>query len=148
MSTINETEKLVKEVAEYKYGFTTDIEQELAPKGLNENIVRFISKKKNEPSWLLDWRLKAYETFQKREDKLPDWANLKYEHIDFQDIHYYAAPKSDEDKPKSLDEVDPELLRAYNKLGIPLKEQEFLAKITLITQKVSLELPTLKMMQK
>ena len=127
MSTINETEKLVEEASDYKYGFTTNIEQELAPKGLNEDIVRFISKKKNEPAWLLEWRLKAFESLQKRDEELPSWANLKYDKINFQDIHYYAAPKSDEEKPKSLDEVDPELLRAYDKLGIPLKEQEFLA---------------------
>ena len=120
-------EKLVEQAADYKYGFTTNIEQELAPKGLDKKIVRFISKKKNEPSWLLDWRLKAFEALQKREEKLPNWANLKYDKIDFQDIHYYAAPKSDDQKPKSLEEVDPELLRAYDKLGIPLKEQEFLA---------------------
>mgnify|MGYP001306361589 FL=1 len=127
MSTINETEKLVEEASDYKYGFTTNIEQELAPKGLNEDIVRFISKKKNEPAWLLEWRLKAFESLQKRDEELPSWANLKYDKINFQDIHYYAAPKSDEEKPKSLEEVDPELLRAYDKLGIPLKEQEFLA---------------------
>ena len=97
MSITNETERLVEEASEYKYGFTTNIEQELAPKGLNEEIVRFISKKKNEPSWLLDWRIKAYRALKKRDEVLPSWANLKYEKIDFQDIHYYAAPKSDED---------------------------------------------------
>ena len=101
MSTINETEKLVEEASDYKYGFTTNIEQELAPKGLNEDIVRFISKKKNEPSWLLEWRLKAYESLKKRDEELPSWANLKHDKINFQDIHYYAAPKSDEEKPKS-----------------------------------------------
>ncbi|MEC6997329.1 MAG: Fe-S cluster assembly protein SufB [Pseudomonadota bacterium] len=127
MSTTNETERLVKEASEYKYGFTTNIEQELSPKGLNEETIRFISKKKSEPSWLLDWRLKAYSSLKKRGEALPSWANLKYEKIDLQDIHYYAAPKSDDEKPNSLDEVDPELLRAYDKLGIPLKEQEFLA---------------------
>ncbi|MBF96399.1 MAG: Fe-S cluster assembly protein SufB, partial [Pelagibacterales bacterium] len=126
---MNETEKLVEEAAKYKYGFTTNIKQELAPKGLNIETVKFISMKKKEPEWLLNWRLKAFEALQKREEKLPTWANLKYENIDFQDIHYYAAPKSEDDKPKSLEEVDPELLRAYNKLGIPLKEQEFLAGI-------------------
>ncbi|PPR26459.1 MAG: FeS cluster assembly protein SufB [Alphaproteobacteria bacterium MarineAlpha9_Bin4] len=129
MSSMNETEKLVEEAAKYKYGFTTNIKQELAPKGLNIETVKFISMKKKEPEWLLNWRLKAFEALQKREEKLPTWANLKYENIDFQDIHYYAAPKSEDDKPKSLEEVDPELLRAYNKLGIPLKEQEFLAGI-------------------
>ena len=129
MGATNDTTKLVEEASKYKYGFTTNIEQELAPKGLDKQIVKFISGKKNEPSWLLDWRLKAFDSLEKREEKLPSWANLKYEKIDFQDIHYYAAPKSEDDKPKSLEEVDPELLRAYNKLGIPLKEQEFLAGI-------------------
>ena len=127
--TTSETAKIVEEASEYKYGFTTDIEQEFAPKGLNDDIVRFISKKKNEPQWLLDWRLNAFDMWKKRENEMPEWANLKYDNIDFQDIHYFAAPKSDEEKPKSLDEIDPELLRAYNKLGIPLKEQEFLAGI-------------------
>ncbi|RPH04595.1 MAG: Fe-S cluster assembly protein SufB [Alphaproteobacteria bacterium TMED93] len=127
MRTSDETTKLVEEASRYKYGFTTDIEQDLAPKGLNKDIVRFISKKKKEPKWLLDWRLKAFDTLEKRKDNFPTWANLKYSKIDLQDIHYYAAPKSEDDKPKSLDDVDPELLRAYNKLGIPLKEQEFLA---------------------
>ena len=127
--TTSETAKIVEEASEYKYGFTTDIEQEFAPKGLNVDIVRFISKKKNEPQWLLDWRLNAFDMWKKREYEMPKWANLKYDNIDFQDIHYFAAPKSDEEKPKSLDEIDPELLRAYNKLGIPLKEQEFLAGI-------------------
>ena len=127
--TTSETAKIVEEASEYKYGFTTDIEQEFAPKGLNDDIVKFISKKKNEPQWLLDWRLNAFDLWKKREYEMPKWANLKYDNIDFQDIHYFAAPKSDEEKPKSLDEIDPELLRAYNKLGIPLKEQEFLAGI-------------------
>ena len=127
--TTSETTKIVEEASEYKYGFTTDIEQEFAPKGLNHDIVKFISKKKNEPQWLLDWRLNAFDMWKKREYEMPKWANLKYDNIDFQDIHYFAAPKSDEEKPKSLDEIDPELLRAYNKLGIPLKEQEFLAGI-------------------
>ena len=127
--TTSETAKIVEEASEYKYGFTTDIEQEFAPKGLNDDIVRFISKKKNEPQWLLDWRLNAFNMWKKRDNDMPRWANLKYDNIDFQDIHYFAAPKSDDEKPKSLDEIDPELLRAYNKLGIPLKEQEFLAGI-------------------
>ncbi len=127
--TTSETAKIVEEASEYKYGFTTDIEQEFAPKGLNHDIVKFISKKKNEPQWLLDWRLNAFDMWKNREHEMPEWANLKYDSIDFQDIHYFAAPKSDEEKPKSLDEIDPELLRAYNKLGIPLKEQEFLAGI-------------------
>ena len=128
MATVDTT-KLVEQASEYKYGFTTNIEQEFAPKGLNEDTVRFISNKKKEPIWLLEWRLKAYNSWKDRKDGSPVWANLKYQDIDYQDIHYFAAPKSDKDKPKSLDEVDPELLRAYDKLGIPLKEQEFLAGI-------------------
>ena len=133
--TTSETIKLVEDASEYKYGFITDIEQEFAPKGLNEQTVNFISKKKKEPKWLLEWRLKAFKMWKKRGDKLPEWANLKYDNIDFQDIHYFAAPKSDDEKPNSLDEVDPELLRAYDKLGIPLKEQEFLAGIKNKTKK-------------
>jgi Fe-S cluster assembly protein SufB len=124
-----DTTKLVEQVSEYKYGFTTNIKQEFAPKGLNEDTVKFISNKKEEPMWLLEWRLKAYNSWKDRKDGSPVWANLKYQDIDYQDIHYFAAPKSDKDKPKSLDEIDPELLRAYDKLGIPLKEQEFLAGI-------------------
>jgi len=128
MATVD-TAKLVEQASEYKYGFSTSIEQEFAPKGLNEDTVKFISNKKKEPIWLLEWRLKAYNSWKDRKDGSPVWANLKYQDIDYQDIHYFAAPKSDKDKPKSLDEVDPELLRAYDKLGIPLKEQEFLAGI-------------------
>ena len=128
MATVD-TAKLVEQASEYKYGFSTNIEQEFAPKGLNEDTVKFISNKKKEPIWLLEWRLKAYSSWKDRKDGSPVWANLKYQDIDYQDIHYYAAPKSDKDKPKSLDEIDPELLRAYDKLGIPLKEQEFLAGI-------------------
>ena len=125
----SETIKLINETSEYKYGFTTKIDQEFAPKGLNESTIKFISDKKKEPKWLLDWRMNAYNLWVKNQNITPNWANLKYKEIDFQDIHYFAAPKSEESKPKSLDEVDPELLRAYDKLGIPLKEQEFLAGI-------------------
>ncbi|MAI02343.1 MAG: Fe-S cluster assembly protein SufB [Rickettsiales bacterium] len=125
----SETIKLIDKTSEYKYGFTTKIDQEFAPKGLNESTIRFISDKKKEPKWLLDWRMNAYNLWKKNQNITPNWANLKYKEIDFQDIHYFAAPKSEESKPKSLDEVDPELLRAYDKLGIPLKEQEFLAGI-------------------
>ena len=114
----NETLKLVEKASEYKYGFTTNIEQEFAPKGLNEKVIKFISSKKNEPEWLLNWRLKAYNAWKEREEDTPKWANLKYDDIDYQDLHYFAAPKTDKEKPKSLDEVDPELLRAYNKLAI------------------------------
>jgi len=113
------------EAEKYKYGFDSDIEQEFAPKGLNEDIVRFISAKKDEPQWLLDWRLEAYNRWLHLKE--PVWANVNYPKIDFQDAYYYAAPKSDDDKPKSLDEVDPEILAIYNKLGISLKEQEVLA---------------------
>jgi Fe-S cluster assembly protein SufB len=108
----------------YKYGFVTDIESETAPKGLNEDIIRFISAKKGEPEWLLDWRLKAFRAWGKEEE--PAWAMVHYPPIDFQDAYYYSAPKQ-KAAPKSLDEVDPELLRTYEKLGIPLKEQEILA---------------------
>ena len=127
MSYTSETAEQVSSIAgdKYKYGFVTDIETELAPKGLNEDIIRFISAKKDEPEWLLDWRLRAYERWL--EMKEPNWAQVEYPDIDFQDAHYYAAPKSKEDGPKSLDEVDPELLRTYEKLGIPLYEQQMLA---------------------
>ena len=113
------------EAEKYKYGFDSDIEQEFAPKGLSEDIVKFISAKKDEPQWLLDWRLEAYNRWLNLKE--PVWANVDYPKIDFQDAYYYAAPKSDDDKPKSLDEVDPEILAIYDKLGISLKEQEVLA---------------------
>jgi Fe-S cluster assembly protein SufB len=108
----------------YKYGFVTDIEAETAPRGLNEDVIRFISAKKQEPEWLLEWRFKAFRHWPTMKD--PAWAKVEYPPIDFQDAYYYSAPKTT-DKPKSLDEVDPELLRTYEKLGIPLKEQEMLA---------------------
>ena len=110
---------------EYKWGFVTDIEQVTVPPGLNEDVVRLISAKKKEPEWLLEWRLKAYRHWLKMKE--PEWANIHYDPIDYQDMVYYSAPKSAEDRPKSLDEVDPELLATYEKLGIPLKEQEMLA---------------------
>ena len=109
----------------YKYGFVTDIESDKIPKGLNEDVIRLISKKKEEPQWMLDWRLKAYERLQHMEP--PKWVKAKFDDIDFQDIYYYASPKDFKDKPKSLDEVDPKLLETYEKLGIPLKEQKVLA---------------------
>ncbi|MFT4717869.1 MAG: Fe-S cluster assembly protein SufB [Rickettsiales bacterium] len=113
---------------EYKYGFVTDVESEKAPKGLSEDIVRFISEKKGEPSWLLDWRLKSYRHWLEicKQDCEPTWANVDYPKIDFQDICYYSAPKKKK-KLNSLDEVDPEILRTYEKLGIPLGEQKALA---------------------
>ena len=112
------------DVEKYKYGFVTDIEVEKAPRGLNEDIVRFISAKKGEPEWMTEWRLDAYRRWLTM--KQPEWANVEYPPIDYQELYYYAAPKN-QDGPKSLDEVDPELLRTYEKLGIPLKEQEILA---------------------
>jgi Fe-S cluster assembly protein SufB len=110
---------------EYEHGFYTDIESETIPRGLNEDVVRLISAKKKEPEFLLAWRLKAYRHWCTMQE--PKWQNVHYNPIDYQDIIYYAAPKSEKDGPKSLDEVDPELLRTYEKLGIPLKEQEMLA---------------------
>ncbi|MDM7946927.1 MAG: Fe-S cluster assembly protein SufB [Oceanibaculum nanhaiense] len=122
-----ETLEHVKAVEDqkYKYGFITDIEMERAPRGLSEDTVRFISAKKGEPEWMLEWRLKAYRHWLTMEE--PDWAKVGYPPIDYQDAYYYAAPKSKDDKPKSLDEVDPELLATYEKLGIPLQEQKWLA---------------------
>jgi Fe-S cluster assembly protein SufB len=126
MPAVTETIETVQSVTEstYKWGFETDIEMEFAPKGLNEDIVRFISAKKNEPEWLLEWRLRAFAAWKSMEE--PRWAAVKYPPIDYQDAHYYAAPKT-KVGPKSLDEVDPELLKTYAKLGIPLREQEILA---------------------
>ncbi len=118
------TVKTVQELGEkYKYGFETHVETEKAPKGLNEDIIRFISQKKNEPEWMLEWRLEAYRRWLEMEE--PKWAKVDYPPIDFQDLYYYAAPKKK--AIKSLDEVDPEILKTYEKLGIPLKEQEVLA---------------------
>ncbi len=110
---------------EYKYGFVTDIEADSVPPGLNEDVVRLISAKKEEPAWLLEWRLKALHYWWKMKE--PTWANVHYAKIDYQAISYYSAPKQKKDGPKSLDEVEPELLRTYEKLGIPLHEQEKLA---------------------
>ena len=125
MAISQDTVEQVASVSDkYKYGFISDIEADTAPIGLSEDIVRFISAKKEEPEWLLEWRLKAYRYWLTMEE--PQWANVHYPEIDFQDIYYYSAPKQ-KDKPKSLDEVDPELLEVYKKLGIPLKEQEVLA---------------------
>ena len=126
MPAVRETVEQVRalDVDKYKYGFETAIESEKAPKGLNEDIVRFISAKKNEPEWMTDWRLDAYRRWLTMTE--PTWARVDYPKIDYQDIHYYAAPKS-MSGPKSLDEVDPEILATYEKLGIPLKEQEILA---------------------
>ncbi|APO64131.1 Fe-S cluster assembly protein SufB [Brucella suis] len=126
MPAVQETIDQVRglDVDQYKYGFETTIEADKAPKGLNEDIIRFISAKKNEPEWMLEWRLKAYERWLTMEE--PTWARVDYPKIDFQDAYYYSAPKN-QSGPKSLDEVDPELLKTYEKLGIPLREQEILA---------------------
>ena len=125
MAATVETVEQVKALDKYKYGFVTDIEAETAPKGLNEDIIRFISAKKQEPEWLLDWRLKAYRHWQTMPE--PRWAKVQFPPIDYQDSYYYSAPKSPGDGPKSLDEVDPKLLETYEKLGIPLSEQKLLA---------------------
>ena len=111
----------------YAAGFFTDIEQDTAPPGLNADIIRLISAKKGEPEWMLEWRLRAFDRFLKMRE--PQWAHVQYPPIDFQAISYYAAPKRDEDRPKSLDEIDPKLLETYAKLGIPLEEQKMLAGI-------------------
>lgn len=121
MDLINITEN------DYKYGFSTDIETEVISKGLNEDIVRLISAKKNEPEWLLEFRLKAFRHWQKM--KMPTWAHLNIPHIDYQNIAYYAAPRKN--TPKSLDEVDPELLKTFEKLGIPLEEQKALSGVAI-----------------
>ena len=112
------------DVDQYRYGFETIIESEKAPKGLSEDIVRFISAKKDEPAWMLEWRLEAFRRWKTMEE--PTWARVDYPKIDYQELYYYAAPKK---KPElaSLDEVDPEILKTYEKLGIPLREQEMLA---------------------
>ena len=121
-----ETIEQVSALAEkYKYGFVTDIETESAPKGLSEDIIRFISAKKQEPEWLLEWRLKAYRYWL--DMPTPDWAKLNIPPIDYQDAYYYSAPKSAESRPETIDDVDPALIETYNKLGIPLHEQEMLA---------------------
>ncbi|TMA09317.1 MAG: Fe-S cluster assembly protein SufB [Deltaproteobacteria bacterium] len=127
MRTANTVEALTNR--EYKYGFVTEIEADALPRGLNEEIVRMISAKKNEPEFMLEWRLKAYRHWAKLEKSQaePKWANIHYPPIDYQNIIYYSAPKSRANRPKSLDEVDPELLAMYEKLGIPLQEQEKLA---------------------
>lgn len=122
---LSEDMKVLDELTstEYKWGFVTEIESETAPKGLNEDVIRLISKKKNEPEWMTEWRLKAFHYWLKMEE--PHWPNVNYPPIDYQDISYYSAPKQ---KPQlnSLDEVDPELLKTFEKLGIPLNEQKLL----------------------
>ena len=136
MAALKETVDAVEsiDVDAYKYGFITDIESEKAPKGLSEEIVRFISAKKTEPDWLTDWRLGAYRRWLTMDE--PRWARVEHPPIDYQDLYYYSAPKSTPG-PTSLDEVDPELLRTYEKLGIPLREQEILAGVQ--TRKVAVD---------
>ena len=121
--TVEQVQSLAGE--KYKYGFSSDIDSDKAPKGLNEDIIRFISAKKDEPEWLLEWRLDAFERWLTMSE--PEWAMVDYPQIDYQDLYYYSAPKSMDDRPETLDDVDPELLRTYEKLGIPLSEQEVLA---------------------
>ena len=122
---MSQVEKLVEEQSEYKYGFVTDLDQETLPPGLNEDTVRFISAKENEPEWLLKWRLDAFRAWQKMEE--PNWQKVGYERVDYQGISYWSAPKKESDKPQSLDEVDPEILETFEKLGIPLHERAALA---------------------
>src|SRR5246500_100946 len=124
MAAVQQTVEHVETLEKYKHGFVTEIDQEFAPKGLNEDVVRFISAKKDEPEWMLEWRLDAFERWQAMDE--PTWAKVHYPKIDYQDLYYYAAPKK-KDGPRSLDEVAPELLATYAKLGIPLREQEVLA---------------------
>ncbi|MCP4072426.1 MAG: Fe-S cluster assembly protein SufB [Hyphomicrobiales bacterium] len=127
MVAIKETIEAVKEIEaeKYKYGFVTDIESEKAPRGLSEEVIRFISAKKKEPEWMLEWRLDAYRRWLTMRE--PDWARVSYPKIDFDEIYYYAAPKGFDEGPNTIDDVDPELLKTYEKLGIPLREQEILA---------------------
>ena len=126
---INEEKEMLNDItkSEYKEGFVTDVEQEFIPKGLNEDIVRMISKRKDEPQWLLDFRLDAFRKWQKME--MPEWGHLDMPYIDYQDIIYYAAPKKDSDRPK---EIDPKLAETFDKLGIPLKEREVLAGVAAV----------------
>ena len=136
MAAVQETIRQVKEidVDQYKYGFETKIESVKAPKGLNEDIIRYISERNDEPAWLLEWRMDAYKRWLTMDE--PNWAKVSYPKIDFQDLYYYSQPKSTEG-PKTLDEVDPQLLATYEKLGIPLREQEILAGVQ--TSKVAVD---------
>src|SRR4051794_38986402 len=125
MAAVETREQVAALGEKYKYGFVTDIEMERAPKGLSEDTVRFISAKKGEPEWMLEWRLGAYRRWRQMHE--PKWGRIHYDPIDYENAYYYAAPKSSGDGPKSLDEIDPKLLETYNKLGIPLNEQMLLA---------------------
>lgn len=124
--TVSQDDKIIQEFteSEYKHGFVSDIDTEYAPKGLNEDIIRFISEKKNEPEFLLQWRLKAYKQWKQMTE--PSWAHVQYERVDYQSLHYYAAPKKKK-QLQSMDEVDPEVKKTFDKLGIPLDEQKILA---------------------
>jgi Fe-S cluster assembly protein SufB len=126
MPAVQETVERVRsiDVDQYKYGFITDVESDKAPKGLDEDTVRFISSKKNEPEWMLEWRLEAFRRWKTMLE--PSWARVKYSPIPYQELYYYSAPKK-KVGPKSLDQIDPEILKTYEKLGIPLREQEMLA---------------------
>ncbi|MBL0403675.1 Fe-S cluster assembly protein SufB [Microvirga aerilata] len=126
MPAVQETIDQVRsiDVDQYKYGFETEVEMEKSPRGLSEDVIRFISAKKGEPEWMLQWRLDAYKRWLTMKE--PAWARVSYDKVDYNDIYYYAAPKKNQ-APKSLDEVDPEILKTYEKLGIPLREQEILA---------------------
>src|SRR6201992_4294436 len=126
MPAVQETVDQVRriDVDQYKYGFETQIESEKPPKAFAEETARFISAKKNEPEWMLAWRLDAYRRWLTMHE--PTWAKVEYNKIDYQDLYYYSAPKK-KAGPKSLDEIDPEILKTYEKLGIPLREQEILA---------------------
>lgn len=130
VATLETLDTLKQTQDKYKYGFETIIDTDYAPKGLTEDTVRFISAQKNEPQWLLDWRLKAFAVWQQMPE--PDWAKLKIAPIDYQESYYYASPKSQKDAPKSLDEVDPKLLEMYEKLGVPLKERALLAGVVAV----------------
>jgi Fe-S cluster assembly protein SufB len=124
MAAVRQTVEHVESLERYKHGFVTDVAQEFAPKGLNADVIRFISEKKGEPEWMLQWRLEAFERWQAMDE--PGWAKVSFPRIDYQNAYYYAAPKQ-KAGPKSLDEVDPQILETYKKLGIPLREQEVLA---------------------
>ncbi|MFM8819461.1 MAG: Fe-S cluster assembly protein SufB, partial [Phenylobacterium sp.] len=127
MPAVKDTVEQVAGLEKYEHGFVTEIEQEFAPRGLDRDTVAFISRKKDEPDWMLAWRLEALERWSAMES--PEWARVSFPPIDYQDATYYAAPKTG-NGPASLDEVDPELLKTYEKLGIPLREQEVLAGVT------------------
>ena len=125
MSASDEIIQKYQDGAEYDHGFVTDIDTIEVPKGLSEETIKFISNQKKEPKWMLEWRLNAYNRLQKMKE--PNWQKPKYPKIDYQELYYYSAPKSFKDGPKSLDEIDPEIKKTYDKLGIPLEEQKRLS---------------------